>query len=63
MSGIVFDEGISITDAQFLSYLVQHFHMEHYDLMQHFNLSPTTFKYDDVIKAIDQTLLAKAGKK
>ena len=62
MSGLVFDEGISVTDAQLLSYLVQHFYMEHPELIKDFNLSPNTFNYDDVINAVDKTLLMKAGK-
>ena len=62
MSGYVSGDTLSVTDAQLLSYLVQHFYMEHEILIQQFNQSPNTFKFEDVINAMDKTLLMKAGK-
>ena len=63
MSGMIAsDHGITVTDAQLLSYLVQHFHMEHSNLMERFNLSSNTFNFEDIINAMDEALLMKAGK-
>ena len=61
MAGLLSDDALSVTDAQFLSYLVQHFHIEHPDLIKKFNKSPNSFKFEDVINAMDKTLLMKAG--
>ena len=62
MSGHVLGEELSVTDAQLLSYLVQHFYVEHVDLIKRFNQSPNTFNFENVIVAMDKTLLMKAGK-
>jgi len=53
MSGMLTDESISVTDAQFLSYQLQHFSTQRPDLIRNFNTNPDSFKVDDIISALD----------
>uniref|UniRef100_H2YQP8 ATP synthase mitochondrial F1 complex assembly factor 1 n=1 Tax=Ciona savignyi TaxID=51511 RepID=H2YQP8_CIOSA len=61
MSGQVIDDTLSVTDAQMLAYLVQHFCTEHPKLIRDFNISPQNFDINSVISALDSVLLSKAG--
>jgi len=53
MSGMLTDNSISVTDAQFLSYQLQHFSTRRPDLIRNFNTHPESFKVDDIIDALD----------
>jgi len=61
MSGLVLDSGVSVTDAQLLSYLVQYFYTEHVLLVRHFNQAPASFDVNAVISAMESGLLARQG--
>nr|XP_026690340.1 ATP synthase mitochondrial F1 complex assembly factor 1-like [Ciona intestinalis] len=61
MSGPVFDDALSVTDAQLLAYQVQHFCTEHPKLIRGFNVSPQDFDINSVISSLDTGLLSKTS--
>nr|XP_039272780.1 ATP synthase mitochondrial F1 complex assembly factor 1-like isoform X1 [Styela clava] len=63
MSGVPMNEGISITDAQLLSYQMQYFYNEdNYQIVKDFNKSPNSFDYNRIIECVSGSLLAQQNK-
>lgn len=53
MSGMIADEGLSVSDAQMLSYLVQYFALSHSHLLREFNENPGKMDHQRIISALD----------
>lgn len=63
MSGNVIEDGVTITNAQLLSYEMQYFYGgEHCQLVKDFNMCPGSFDYEDVVKSISNSLLWEQSK-
>ena len=46
---------LTVNDAQMLAYLIQHYCLNHVDLLQDFNQNPTEFSVQKAIDALDVT--------
>jgi len=53
MSSMVNDNSLTVSDAQMLCYLVQHYCVNHPNLMKDFNQNPGNFSIQKVIDALD----------
>ena len=63
MSGMVDGkDNVSMIDAQMLCYLVQHYCVNHPNLMREFNRDPKNFCHDKIIDALDVSDLLKKQK-
>merc|ERR1712096_408930 len=58
MSGMVDGkDNVSMIDAQMLCYLVQHYCVNHPNLMREFNRDPKNFCHDKIIDALDVSVV------
>jgi len=55
MNGFINDNNLTVNDAQMLAYLIQHYCLNHVDLLQDFNQNPTEFSVQKAIDALDVT--------
>ena len=63
MSGTSMDKGISVMDAQLLSYQMQYFYNdENYKIVEDFNKSPNSFDFNRIIECVSSQLLEQQNK-